>query len=142
MCYCSNDCFQFLNPHKYHVWFKRDLAVAIGTWFLAKLIKLYDKMDPPIRIRIIYHVKHCPAIRLKFGYETFLTKLVLVAIASICSPVKETLPLHCRTFSGFAIICFNFTDSNNKVGLRSYYKEIPFKIENMKFLIEFLKIDF
>ena len=99
-------------------------------------------MDPPNRMRIIYYVKHCPAIRLKFGYKTFLTRLMLQTIASIFSPVKENLLLHCRKFLGFAIVCFNLTDFNNKVGSRSYYKEIPFKIENLKFSIEYLKIDF
>ena len=61
-------------------------------------------MDLPIRIKIIYDVKHRYAIRLRFGnkFLTSLTNLVLEAKASICSTIKENLLLYCRKFSAFA----------------------------------------
>ena len=57
-------------------------------------------------MRVFYNVKHCYAIRLKFGdkFLTFLTKLVLEATASICSTIKENLLLYCRKFSAFATV--------------------------------------
>ena len=57
-------------------------------------------------MRVFYNVKHCYAIRLKFGdkFLTFLTKLVLEATASICSTIKENLLLYCRKFSAFAAV--------------------------------------
>ena len=63
-------------------------------------------MDLPIRMRIIYNVKNCYPIHLKFGGKslTSLSKLVLEAKASICSTIKENLLLHCRKFS--AIVAF------------------------------------
>ena len=55
-------------------------------------------MDLSIRMRAIYNVQHCHAIRLKFGdkFLTSLTKLVLEPKASICSTIKENLLLYCR----------------------------------------------
>ena len=54
-------------------------------------------MDLLIWMRIIYNVKHCNAIQLKFGekFVTSLTKLVLEAKVSICSKIKENLFLYC-----------------------------------------------
>ena len=66
-------------------------------------------MALPIRIRIIYNVKYCDAMRLKFGGKvlTSLTKLVLEAKASICSTIKENLLLHDRRFSEFVVVVIN-----------------------------------
>ena len=63
-------------------------------------------MDPSIRIRIIYNVKHRYTIRLKFGdkFLTSLTKPVLEGKASICSTIKENLLLYCRKFSAFVVV--------------------------------------
>ena len=60
----------------------------------------------PIRMRIIYSVKHYNAIGLKFGGKVlaFLTQLVLDAKTSICSKIKESLLLYCRKFSAFVVL--------------------------------------
>ena len=57
-------------------------------------------------MRVRYNVKHCYAIRLKFGDEllTSLTKLVLKAKAIICSTIKENLLLFCRKVSVFVAV--------------------------------------
>ena len=57
-------------------------------------------------MRVFYNVKHCYAIRLKFGdkFLTFLTKLVLEATASICTTINENLLLYCRKFSAFPAV--------------------------------------
>ena len=56
-------------------------------------------------MRIVYNIKHCHAIRLKFGdtFLTSLTKLMLKAKASIRSIIKNTLS-YCRNFSAFVIV--------------------------------------
>ena len=74
--------------------------------FCKNCLKSYDKMDLSIRIKIIYKLKHHYAILLKFGHNFFtsLTKFVLEAKASICSEIKENLPLHCRKLSAFAVV--------------------------------------
>ena len=57
-------------------------------------------------MRVMYNVKRCYAIRLKFGdkFLTSLTKLVLEAKASIYSTIKENLLLYCRKFSAFVVV--------------------------------------
>ena len=62
-------------------------------------------MDLSVRLRIVYNVKCCYAIRLKFGdkFLTSLTNLVLQAKASICSTIKENLLLYCK-FSAFVAV--------------------------------------
>ena len=57
-------------------------------------------------MRVIYNVKQCYAIRLKFEdkFSTFLTKLVVKAKASICSAIKENLLSYCRTFPKIVVI--------------------------------------
>ena len=62
-------------------------------------------MDLPIRMRVIYNVKHRYAICLKFGgkFLTSLTKLGLETKASICSKIKKNILLYCRKFSAFVI---------------------------------------
>ena len=60
-------------------------------------------------MRIIYNVRHCVAVRLKFGdkFLTSLSKLVLQVKASICSTIKEDLLLYCRKFSAFVVVVIN-----------------------------------
>ena len=56
---------------------------------------------------VIHNVKHCYAIRLKFGdkLSTSLIKLELLeAKAKICSTIKENLLLYCRKFSAFFVV--------------------------------------
>ena len=57
-------------------------------------------------MRVMYNVKRCYTIRLKFGdkFLTSLTKLVLEAKASIYSTIKENLLLYCRKFSAFVVV--------------------------------------
>ena len=55
---------------------------------------------------VIHNVKHCYAIRLKFG-DKLLTSLIklelLEAKAKICSTIKENLLLYCK-FSAFFVV--------------------------------------
>ena len=58
-------------------------------------------MDLSIRMRAMYNVKHCYAIRLNFGDKLLssLTKLVIEVKASICSVitnVKDEWQDECR----------------------------------------------
>ena len=57
-------------------------------------------------MRIICKVKHCYAIRLRFGSNliAFLNKLVLKEKASISSAIKENLLLYCRKFLAFVAV--------------------------------------
>ena len=61
--------------------------------FAQNWLKFYNKMDLPIRMRIIYNVKHCYVILLKFGgkFSISATKYILEAKASICSIIKEKI---------------------------------------------------
>ena len=63
-------------------------------------------MDLSIRMRVMYNVKDCYAIRLKFGDKllTSLIKLLLEAKVTICSTIKENLLLYCRKFSAFVVV--------------------------------------
>ena len=58
------------------------------------------------RMKIIYNVKYCYAIHLKFGdtFLTSLTKLVFELKASICSTSEEVILLYCRKFWAFVIV--------------------------------------
>ena len=59
-------------------------------------IKFYNKMGLSFRVRIIYNVKHCYTIRLKFG-DRFLTSFINLATkvkVSIYSTIKENLLLY------------------------------------------------
>ena len=49
-------------------------------------------------MRVIYNVKHCYVIHLKYGDKSlsFLTKLVVKAKASICSTIKANPHLFCH----------------------------------------------
>ena len=57
-------------------------------------------------MRVMYNVKDCYAIRLKFGDKllTSLIKLLLEAKVTICSTIKENLLLYCRKFSAFVVV--------------------------------------
>ena len=59
------------------------------------MIKVYDDMNLPIQMRIIYNVKHRCVIYLKLGDKssTDSTKLLLKAKATFCSTIKEALLL-------------------------------------------------
>ena len=55
-------------------------------------------------MRVIYNIKYCYTLCLKFGakFLTFLTKLMLEATANTWSTIKENLLLHCRKSLVFA----------------------------------------
>ena len=57
-------------------------------------------------MRIIYNVKRCYAVRLKFGdkFLTLLIKFVLEEEASIASTMKGNIILYCRKFLVFAVV--------------------------------------
>ena len=57
-------------------------------------------------MRVMYNVKDCYAICLKFGDKllTSLIKLLLEAKVTICSTIKENLLLYCRKFSAFVVV--------------------------------------
>ena len=63
-------------------------------------------MDLSVRMRIIYNVRHCHAIRLKFGnkFLTFVNKLVPEGKAYVYSIIKENQLSYCRKFSLLAVI--------------------------------------
>ena len=63
-------------------------------------------MKLPIRMRIIYNIKHSHAIRLKFGDKssTSPTTLVVKAEVSICSTIKENLLSFCRKYSALVVV--------------------------------------
>ena len=60
-------------------------------------------MDLSDRMRVIYNIKHRHEIRLKI-WRQILNKLVPQVKASICSTIKENLPLYCRNFSAFVVV--------------------------------------
>ena len=62
-------------------------------------------MDLTIRKAMFDNAKHRHAIYLKFGDRFFasLTMLGIQTKASICSTVKENLPIYCRKFLAFVI---------------------------------------
>ena len=70
----------------------------------------YDKIDFPIRTRVIYNLKHRYAIRSKFGnkFLTSLFKLVLEVKGSMYSTIQENLLLYCRKFSPFVVVLISF----------------------------------
>ena len=75
-------------------------------YFWQNSLKFDDKMNLSIRMRIIYIVKHCHKIGVKFEEEflAFLTKLVLEGKASNCSTIKENRLLYYRKFLAFVVI--------------------------------------
>ena len=72
--------------------------------FWQNCLKFYDKIDLPIKMRIIYIVKHRHAIRLKFG-DTFLTSLnELVFEAKVNSLQSKKYAFILPKFSAFVIV--------------------------------------
>ena len=73
---------------------------------MAELTKVYDKIDLPTLMRINLNVKHCYAIRLKYGdkFLTSLTNLELKVKFSMCSRIKEHLLLYFLKFSAFVVV--------------------------------------
>ena len=68
-------------------------------------MKVYDKIHLSIQMITIYNVKHLYEICLRSEdkFLTSLTKLVLDANISICSPIKENLLFYYRKFSTFVV---------------------------------------
>ena len=69
-------------------------------------MKIYDKMDLSLRMRLIYKVKHRCAIRLKVVDQFVTCQIDLVPKVKVCilSMIKENLLLCCRMFSAFVVI--------------------------------------
>ena len=66
-------------------------------------IKFNNKMDLSLRVKIIYNVKHCNIIRLKFE-DRFLTSFINLATevkVSFYSTIKENLLLYCSKLLAF-----------------------------------------
>ena len=68
-------------------------------------------------MKIVYDVKRCYAIRLKFVENLFnsLTKLMLKGKASTSYAIKENLLLYRCKFLNICCRCHNFTYFYNKV---------------------------
>ena len=72
--------------------------------------KNFDKMEPSIRMRIIYSVRYRYAVHFKFGdkFLTSLTKLVFEAKGSISSTIKKSSFILFKVFS-ICCRCHNLT---------------------------------
>ena len=95
----------------------------------------YDKINLPIRMRIICKVNHSDTIRFKLvdTFLTFPTKLVLEVKTNICSAIKEIILFWLSWVFGICYRYHNLTYFNSKVWI---LKKTPVLTEINNFAVE------